>query len=318
MNESKKTNLIVILLAAAVVLLLYQNVSYGRRLNDLSSQVGSLRGEMTNQAMMLYSNLAGQLETSLKQARSLVESVDVAYAGVDAVAKTVSIRLRFRLRENAPDARVRVFAAPVNAAAAPGEGFEAVTANGVDYACEFALPYSDDYNLDIYRTDGAGGTVKMNADPVAANIRSEMQQRTSLPASGTAIGTEGVDVSFELENRTFGQPDFMVRKVEVILLAGGREAARKDVTNASLANAKEIDRFNLMVAAGEAMSGENLAPSPERGPMQTDAEGVERGYFFESFPYDKLPLELRTGNAGSEYTFSVEVTFANGAVLQVR
>lgn len=315
MNEGKKSTVIITLLVVVIVALVVQSVVMGGRISELETQVSMLHSEVVNAPNQLYGQLTGYVEETLRESKNFVESYGLIYTGVDEASKTVKARLTFRLKETMKGSQIKVLAVPLNAAAVPGDEYDASTSNDLDYVSEFPLSWLRDFELNIYQKDASDNTRKLNAESIAACVQTEYQNRTMPILYSARLGEEGVYATASLENRTFGSKDYRIKKAEFVLLVSGLEAARMDITEKSLVESEDIEKYTLEASAGDTNLSDNLA-SAATGKVQIDSLGVERGYYVISIGKDQIKLTPRMEASTQEYTYTVEVTYENGEVYK--
>lgn len=331
MDENKKVNAIIIFLIIVILMLFFQNRNYNNRLESLEMQLSSLQHNLNNGMNAVYNNLVNYIDTALESSQSLIDTYSITYDGLDLDSKTVDVYMSFRLKQTSPDTKIQVLALPIDSGELQKNNkFDAVTGNGIDYTCNFSIPYTYNYNFDIYEIGSDGYNKKLNTETIALYIKNDFDNRTLIRSAGMSTSKDKVDINFELENKTFGHEDFKIKKVELILLLDGKEVYRKDVTDRNLTNAEEIERYNLMVASGEISPAENFEYNKLFDEIQMDSDGVERGYYVISLTHEEI-LGSDGGINDSadykgyissieypEYSFKVQVTYSNGDSGQLR
>ena len=330
MKENKKINAIIIFLIIIILMLFFQNRSYNNKLQLLESQLSSLQHNLNNGINGVYNNIANYIDAALKNSQSFIDTYFISYNGLDLDNKTVDVHMSFRLKQTSPNTKIQVLALPIDSVASLKDNkFEAVTNNGIDYTCDFSLPYIYNYNFDIYEIGLDGYNKKLNSETIARYIKDEFDNRTFIRSAGMSSSKDKVEINFELENETFGQEDFKVKKVELILLLDGKEVYKKDVTNRNLTNAKDIERYNLMVASGEINPTDDFEYNKIFDKIQMDSDGVERGYYFVSLTHEEILgsdwnidnsddyKDHISGKKYPEYSYKVQVTYANGEVWKL-
>ena len=220
MNENKKVNLIIVFLVVLALLLVIQNHSHKKEIESLESKLSNIQTELNDTLNGIY-NLREHINASFKESRSYIEAYSVTYDGINEKEKTVNIHMSFRLKETSPDTEVNVLTFPVDAPDPDRNSFKAATDNGIDYTCDFSVPYLYDYNFDIYETGKDGYNRKLNAEQIAGYVKSDIEKRTIIRSSSLSRGGDGIDINFGLENKTFGQEEFRIKKVEPVLLSDG-------------------------------------------------------------------------------------------------
>jgi len=325
-NENKEVNAIIIFLIVVILMLIFQNRSYNKRLESLEAQLSSYQQSFNSNLNIVYNNLISYIDRAVENSQSLIDTYSITYDGLDLNSKTVEVHMDFRLKQTSANTEIQVLALPIDSVSSIKDyRFEAVTNNGIDYTCNFSLPYTNNYNFDIYEIGSDGYNKKLNSQRIEMYIKDDFDNRTYLRSIGMSTGKDDVEISFELENKTFGQEDFKIEKVELILLLKGKEVYRKDITNRNLTNAEDIERYNLMVASGQINPKDDFEYNKMFGKIQMGSDGVERGYYIVSLSHKEIlgnnDFADSKGSAVKieypEYEFKVQVTYANGETRQL-
>ena len=324
-NENKKLNAIIIFLIVVILMLIFQNRSYNKRIESLEAQLSSYQQNLNTSINLAYNSLISYIDRAIENSRSLIDTYSITYDGLDLDNKTVDVHINFRLKQTSANTKIQVLAAPIDSITPKKDyKFEAVTNNGIDYTCDFSIPYTYNYNFDIYEIGSDGYNRKLNTEMIVRYIKNEFDNRTFIGSTGMATSKDDVEISFHLENNSFGQEDFKIKKVELILLLKGKEVYRKDVTDRNLTNAEDIEQYNLMVASGQINPTDDFENNKMFDKIQMDSDGIERGYYIVSLTHEEILGKEGNingavdyiGRAASvehlEYSFKVQVTYANG------
>ena len=309
-NKDKGKVLIILILTATLLFVIVQN----GRIRSLEAKISSLENNLISTFRNEFSNYANYFESTLERSQSLIDTYSFSYDGINPVRKTVNVIFQFKLKETTQNTNIQVAALDSNSSEVVAS-FYAEPGSPLEYAGNFTLSYLRDYIFEVYEVGENGYTKKLNTnDFIGLYVKNEMENRTTLTSFGSSVGQEDITIDFDVANRTFGEEDFRLDKLEFIVSRDGKELYKKDVTNYSLANSEEIALHKVSVAAGE--QHEDIDYEYQKATM--DPDGVERGYYvLGSISHDEI-LGERTGSEVPVYSFSVKITFKNGETKTLR
>jgi hypothetical protein len=306
-SNKRVIGIIIVLLVVNSIFLIVQT----NRVKSLEEQLFQAKYELEQSINNSIYAVTNYIDNAIQSSENLIDNYSISYEGIDLNKKTVTVNIDFRLRESSGTAKINL-AASTDSSSEPLNYYEAVSDNGLDYKSRFTVSYLDNYLFDIYLLENNGYQKKMNTHPISLYLKDEFENRTTLSSFGRSVTDKEGSVSFDIINKTFGENDFRLKKVELIVLLEGKEIYRKDVTNMSLADAEAINRHKVAVAAGDISPlGDDF--DYEYGKAQMSPDGVEYGYYYiESISLEQITGNEEEANDLSACEFKVEVTYENG------
>lgn len=235
-NNWKKYALIIIVL---IILVLFQNNTYKRKLESLENKISSI----TNQYYSLEQNInhsINRIEDSFTRSLSDLVSYEIDYENIDSQAKTIDVQMSFEIKEVNPDAKYYVVYTPIDEYNDTESA--AIALKGTSFNSTFTLSYKNNYSFKIIEKTNDGGIRRLSHDNIYSYIYDDLYlNKTILNGYEGSEGYDQFTLGFTILNKTFGQNELAIEKVELFLYSQDTVVYNEDITNNNDRNIMNIN-----------------------------------------------------------------------------
>ncbi len=267
-NKNSKTSLLLIVL---IILLIYQNSRINKRLEQLEFSVNNRMSMLEVRLNSLSYEMSNSIKNMLTEASESVTVGEIRYEGFKEDGKVVTLSIPFETKSKNPGSEYFVGYAVegrsvYNTAKAENIG-------GNQFLCRLDLAADSNYNFSILEKFENGHESRLNTREISKPIAYELANRTLINLGRRYSSSEGLVFNINLENNTHFLEAFKIKTVVVDLLYSNEVFYSEDITNKNRINQMEIEKTNLMIAAGEinppsAMPGLAYGPIIEKGNIE--------------------------------------------------
>lgn len=224
-NNWRKYALIMIVL---IILVLLQNNVYKGKLENLENKISSIN----NQYYSLEQNInhsINRIEDSIFQSFSDIVSYEIDYDNIDTQAKTIDVQVSFEAKQVNPDTKYYVLYTPIDEYNDTESA--AIALKGTSYNSTFTLSYMNNYSFKIIEKTNDGGIRRLSHDDIYSYIYDDLfLNKTILNDYESSESKDQFALGFTILNKTFGQNELAIEKVELFLYSQDTLVYNEDIT----------------------------------------------------------------------------------------
>lgn len=306
-----------------LIIILTFNVYSGRKkLEQMEQSISFVRTQTYNMESELRNGIF-QLENSLKEANTDVVDYRFSYDNLNAVKDTITLHFAFDLREVMGNAKYFVSYSLLEE-----DNYTEVEANPIgatSFDCNLDLFIKNNYKFNVIERTKDGGARQLKHDDIVNFLHDDFYiRRVYIQNAGGSEDSKRLLLDFHLANKTFGQEDYEIEKVELILSFKDNTTDtvvyREDITDN-----KDPDAVYSKVPAGSGSSSTSFGMSEttaiEKSSLDKSVdEKIKEEFFYVAISKEQLeegiPGTIK-GNLLNILQHKLIVTLKNGDVLEV-
>lgn len=227
MNNNWKKYLVIIIVL--IIVLLFQNNSYKNKLESLENKVSSIINHYHSMEQNINYSI-NRIEDNFSRSMSDLVSYDFDYRNIDNQTKTIDVQMSFELKQVNPDAKYYVLYTPIDEYNDTESEVNAL--NGTSFKSTFTLSYKNNYSFKIIEKTKDGGIRRLSHDDIYSYIYDDLfLNKTILHSSEGSESRDQFALGFTISNKTFGQNELAMEKVELFLYYQDTLVYHEDITN---------------------------------------------------------------------------------------